>query len=1563
MSSVDQRIVSMKFDNKQFESNVGETLKTINKLEKSLDLPNSAKGLNNINDAAKKISFNGLERGIETVKVKFSALEVMAITALANITNSAINAGKRLVSSLTIDPIMDGFREYETQMNSIQTVLANTSSKGTTLKEVTAALDELNLYADKTIYNFTEMTRNIGTFTAAGVDLKTSTAAIKGIANLAAVSGSTSQQASTAMYQLSQALAAGTVKLQDWNSVVNAGMGGEVFQKSLIETAKVHGIAVDKMIKDEGSFRETLQKGWLTSEILTETLSKFTGDLNEKQLKSMGYTDEQIKGIIKMGNMANDAATKVKTFTQLIDTLQEAVGSGWAQTWQTVFGDFEEAKVLFTGISNTLGGMIEASSDARNKLLKGWKDLGGRKALIDSFKNAFDGVMGVVKSIGGAFREIFPPTTSKELYNITNGLKQLTENFKLSDSTLANLKSTFKGFFAILDIGKDIGMSIIKSISIMVGGTGDLASGVLHVTGAIGEWISSIHRVIKESDVFNKVLTNLAYVIRNGFSGISYVFKIILEGIGNVITALSKKINLPGLEGVHSVLNLLGKRMTSIGDEANSMSVTVGGAFVKMGKSIADSKIGILFTSIWKTVKKVANAVGELVNRMVDSITTSFQNADFSVLLDAVAGISIGGMLLAFKKFMEGLSETVENSKGLFSNIKGVLDDVRGSLESYQKNLKSGILLRIATAISLLSASIVAISLIDSAKLVSSLAAIGTLFAQLLVATKVFTLIGDSKTKVMKANTVMISMSIAILILSDAMNKIAKLDWNGVAKGSVGIAALAGILVTSAKLLSSGNKTIIKGASSMIIFAFALKTLSSSCVILSKLSWDGLARGLLGVGVLMTEISLFLNNTKFSAKSISTAIGITILAGAMTILAKACSEFGSMSWDSISKGLTSVGLLLTEIGAFNYLTSDSKKSISSSIGIIAIATAMKILSSAMINFSSMSWEGLAIGLTAMGGALAEIAIAMNFMPKDLPITATGLVIVSAALNIMASALIKMGGMTWNEIGIGLTVLGGALTILSVSLSHMRTSLAGSAALLVAAGALSILTPILIVLGSMSWESIAKGLVVLGGSIGIFGASAAILTPVIPSMFSLAASMALLGVSMIGLGAGLALVGVGLSGIATGFTLLAGVTAAGATAIVTSLGIIITGVIALIPAIMSKIGEGIVAFCKVFTDSIPAITECISTILKAIIQCIIQNTPLILECVSVLLKGVIDCIVRNTPIILDGIFKILTSILEALVKWVPKVLQNVVDLVLAILKVISDNIPKFISAGVDIIVAFIKGISDNLSRIIESAFNLIITFINGLAEGIRKNSSAIGDACLNLVDAIVDGIASLGGKFIEAGKHAVEGFIKGLSSIPGKIWNAGKEIGTKALNAAKDALAIHSPSRKFGELGEYSALGFVDGLGKFGNKITNESSSIGERALDSMSNAISNIYDMFDDDLNKQPVISPVLDLTDIQNGSKRLYSLMNQDIGSYNLDGSMSVANLTARQVNKSRNIIDSEKDIVNSERPNTSISNKQPVTLQLVLQNGKAIAEYIIDDVDSLMGSKNKISGRMVGI
>ena len=378
-TTIDQRVVEMRFDNSNFEKNTRETMSTLDRLKQKLNLSGASKGLENLSSSANKVNMNGLANAVGNVTSRFSALEIMGVTALVNLTNSAVNAGKRMISALTIDPVKTGFQEYETQLNSVQTIMANVGHKGKTLQDVNKALDELNEYADQTIYNFTEMTRNIGLFTNAGVDLDTSVAAIKGFSNAAAMAGTDATSTARAMYQLSQAFSSGSVKLLDWRSLETANITGERFQETVKMTAKVHGINVDAMIKKEGSFRETLKSGWLTSELMAEALNHYTlsresmTEADQKaakqQLRSIGYTEEQIEKLFDLGTEASNAATKVKTFTQLWGVLQESAQSGWAKTWQIIIGDFEQAKAFFTPLANFLTGVIDKISDARNKFL------------------------------------------------------------------------------------------------------------------------------------------------------------------------------------------------------------------------------------------------------------------------------------------------------------------------------------------------------------------------------------------------------------------------------------------------------------------------------------------------------------------------------------------------------------------------------------------------------------------------------------------------------------------------------------------------------------------------------------------------------------------------------------------------------------------------------------------------------------------------------------------------------------------------------------------------------------------------------------------------------------------------------------------------------------------------------------------------------------------------------------------------------------------------------------------------------------------------------------------
>ena len=1339
-TTVDERVVEMRFDNKQFEQNIQTSLSSIDKLKRSLNLEGAAKGLETVNDAAQKCNMSPLTNAVETVRVQFSALEVMAITALQNITNSALAAGKNLVSAFTVDPIKSGFEEYETQINAVQTILANTSSKGTTLDQVNNALDELNHYADMTIYNFTEMTRNIGTFTAAGVDLDTSVAAIKGIANLAAVSGSNSQQASTAMYQLSQALAAGTVKLQDWNSVVNAGMGGQVFQDALKETAKVHGIAIDEMIKDEGSFRETLSKGWLTSDILTETLAKFTGDLNEDQLRTMGYADDQIKSIMEMGKTANDAATKVKTFTQLFDTLKEAAQSGWTQSWEIIVGDFDEAKELLTEVSDTFSAVINASADARNKMLQDWKDLGGRTMMIEAVKNVFEGLVSVAKPVREAFNEIFPPMTGKQLAEITERIRDLTAKFKMGEESSKNLKNTFKGVFAVLDI-------VGQAFKAVAGGVGELiglfipaGNGVLSLTGSFGEYLVKLDETVKKTDVFGKAVSTVVDIVN---TAITFV-KTAGEKVKEFGKAAGEKFDFPGFELFHSFLERVHDRMAQIGDGAGKMKSGVIVAFEMMGEALEKCKFLKVMEALWTAVKVIAGGIADAVGTMMGTLAEKLGNADFSGVLDILNSIAVGGIALSVSKFLKSVTEPLEGLNDVLEGVTGILDGVRGCFEAYQTNLKAGTLLKIGAAIALLAGSIVAISLIDSDKLSASLGAITVLFANLLGAMAIFNKISSDTGKVSKACTAMIAMSVAVSILAGALKKVSDLDWGELARGLVGIAGLTTIVVASSKAMASGQKQVMKGATSLIIFGAAIKILASACKDLSKLQWDELGRGLTGVGVLFAEIAVFLRVAKFNGKMISTATGIVILAAAMKVLASACKDFGQMEWSEIGKGLAGIGGLLAELAIFTNLAGNAKHVMSTGVALIAIGAAMKIFASAVKDFGRLQWDEIGRGLTAMGGALAEVAIAVNLMPKNMIGIGTGLVIVGGALEIIANCMSKFGGMQWEEIGRGLTVMGGALAELAISLNFMKGTLGGSAALLVASGALAVLAPVLSILGALSWEAIAKGLISIAGAFTIIGVAGAVLTPLVPTILALSGAFALIGVGVLTIGAGLLAAGTGLSALAIGFTALATAGAAGATAIVAALTVIVTGIAGLIPAVLTKVGEGIIAICKVIAAGAPAIGEAVKAVVLTLIDVFVSCVPQLADGALQLVVGVLAALVTYTPQIVDLAFKFLIGILDG----------------------IASNLPSLIKAGVDVLVAFFAGIVDALRGIDTGALLKGIAGI-GLLSAIMLALSATA----SLVPGAMVGILGMGA--VVAEMALVLAAVGLLSKLPGLSWLIGE----------------------------------------------------------------------------------------------------------------------------------------------------------------------------------------------
>lgn len=1386
MSSIDERVVEMKFNNGQFQSGVKDTIGALDKLKSSLNLSGASKSMEELSATGKNFSLAGLTSGLDAASIKFMALATIGITALSNITNKAIATGQQLVKSLTTDQIKAGFAEYELKMGSIQTIMAGS---GESLETVNKKLQQLNEYSDKTIYSFADMTSNIGKFTNAGVSLDKSVAAIQGVANVAAISGANSNEASRAMYNFAQSLSAGSVKLMDWKSIELANMATVEFKTELMES----GVAAGTLTKEadglyktlEGTpvtatkgFNESLTEQWLTADALTETLGR--------------YSDENTD----IGRRATAAASDVKTFSHLLDTLRESAGSGWATTSELIFGDFEEGKKLWTGLNDVIGGFIGDSSEARNELLSGWKELGGRTDLFEGLKNSWNGLMSILTPVKEAFREIFPATTSEQLANLTSSFRTFTEKLKASTGTLDNIKRTFKGIFAVFDIGWMVIKEVAGVFATLFGQVASGAGGFLGVTAKIGDFLVSLRDGIKNGEG----LTRFFDALKTSITKVSEVVSIVVSAIAGLFSGVSDGAATSASEVIDKFASRL-EGLKGVGE------------FVSR---IWESTLSIL-QKVSSFVAPFTSKLGELLGSLGTKIQESMQNVDYDSVLDTINTGLLAGLVVLFKKFFDG-GLSIDFGGGVLSSLKETFDGLTGSMTAMQNNLKADTLIKIAGALALLTVSVVALSLIDSARLTSSLAAITVMFTQLFGAMAIFEKIAASKgfVKMPVIAGAMILLAAAVLILTAAVKNLSSLSWEELLKGLVGVGALLGMIAGTANSLSGVSGKLTKAGLGMIAVAIAVK-----------------------------------------------------------ILASAVRDFSSLSWEEMAKGLVGVGAVLAGLAIFTKVAEAGKVGLSSGAGLLLLAASLKIIASAVSDFSGMNWEELGRGLVGMAASLLVIAAAMRIMPKNMIVTAAALVVVSGALMILGQVLQGLAGQSWEEVARGLVTLGGALLIIAVAMNAMTTAIFGAAALLVVANALTVLTPVLVTLGSMSWEQIGTGLLALAAALAVLGIAGALLTPVIPSLIGLGVAVGLLGIGMAAAGLGLQAFGVGLTAIAASGE----AAAAGLTAVVSS-------ILGLIPMAFEAVGQGIIAFAGVIANAGPALVEALVTVLSSLITAVTTVTPQIVSALMSMLALMLAALVNAVPMLVEAGFKILLGFLQG----------------------IADNIGNVVDVAAEIIVNFVNGIADNLPDIVEAGVNLIVTFVESLADAVRNNSDRMNTAGLDLAKAIVEGIAS--------------GISNGISTVV----EAARNLAKNALNAAKNFLGIESPSKVFRkEVGLQSAKGLAKGFDDGNSEVEYSATKMAKTAVDNVTKTLSRL-DASSVDLH--PTIRPILDLSDVEKKAKTIPGILSPTITTDTAYDKAS--DISSRYGQKATTVVEEQKVVVQEQKPSMSFTqiNNSPKAL-----------------------------------
>lgn len=1421
----------MKFDNSDFEKNVKTSQSTIENLKNSLGkLKDSKTGLEDLNSSVKGLNFEGLSTSVQNISDKFSTLGIIGVTALQNIINKAVDAGTQLMKSLTIDQITAGFSEYELKMGSIQTIMAST---GASMNVVKGYLEELNKYADQTIYSFSDMTSNIGKFTNAGVELSTAVDAMKGISNWAAVSGATSQQNSQAMYNIAQSLAGGYMQLIDWKSVKVANMATQDVMKNLLETAEIMGTVkknadgmydslttnnkgkVAQGLNTINMFNEGLQYQWLTTDVLMETFSHYANNVEdmteeekkayEEKLKGIGYTEEQIVAIEELGKKANAAATDVKTFSMLMDTLKEAVGSNWAMTFEYIFGDFEQAKALWSKVNESVSEIIENIGGRRNELLKGWNELGGRDYVINGIAKIWNNLLNIVKSVSEAFREVFPATTVENLVKISYQFSQLMSKISLTTGELEYVKRTFKGLFAILDIGKQALTGVWHGLKNIFTPLKDGASSVLELTASWGDWLVALDESIKEAQTFEKIGERLGNVIKvlaefvgdffdnakvsfaEGGGGLAGGLEVIFDKVVDLIRLFGDLFNsITGLDSsgvidfivtpIQKARDIIVDFVTDFGgtlDKIKEHFKNVVASAREFGDGVhnvfadlsSDDSVGFfasVIETMWNVVKKLADILGGTLLKVIDAVVAAFSRLD----LNTIIGMLNTGILVDLVTLVKNVLDPLGDFGEAIQNIKEDLAVLEGALKAFTANIKADTLLKIAAGLLMMAISLEMISSIPGDQLAAALGvvtvALGELVGSMILLEKfalgskwsLGNLINSFALK--NIGSLVIKFAAAVAILAVAMKLVSDIDPNRLAASwGVITALLIEIAGISAVLSKTKPDTFMKGATGLIAMSLAVAVLAKACGVIAEVPAEDLWRS---VGA------------------------ITVLMGVMTLFAKLLSN------NSLSKGFGK--------NSFKATSEIADNMIQLGIGMIAIAAAVKILASAAKDFAELKWEELGKAGAAIGSILLATGLIAKLPgdPKGMIQLGIGMIAIAAAMEIFADAAVELAKMDWGQLGKAGAAIGAILLAVGLiaKLPGNNTNLVTiGIGLIGVAAAMEIFANVAQKFATLEWGELGKAGVAIGALLGailvfakftdagdllttsgaliVFAAGLAILTPALKALGSmqlsevgiavlaLAGAFTVLGVAglllgplvpaILGLAGAFALIGVGVAALGVGLIAVsAGLTALAAVTVVTAESIVRT-LGTLLVGVVKILGEVIVAAVEQIVNSADALVTGVVTLVKVILESIRQCVPDIVETILYLADEALKSFAAHAGSLADSLVSIIIDILRAITDRLPDMTS-----------VLSDFISGIIDQIIEIFRAIIGKAGDVIAAIGEEFGKIIGSFIGGLMDGFTNafDIAEFGTELSNFMENLAP--------FIKGSKDIDESSMRGLKSL-------------------------------------------------------------------------------------------------------------------------------------------------------------------------------------------------------
>jgi len=1466
VSKIDERIVEMSFENSKFESGISQSSKSLAEFNSALEKSGSSSGLSHLGGA------------VDTVHAKFTAFAAMAAGALAEIGAQAVHLGESLITALAITPVTDGFNEYELKLNAIRTILASAHTKEglpVTLEMVNEQLELLNEYSDQTIYSFSDMTQNIGKFTNAGVDLETAVQAIKGIANAAALSGSNANEASRAMYNFAQALSAGYVKLIDWKSIETANMATVAFKEALLEAAVEAGTlekAADGMYKVlstnnmgktmDGTisatryFNDSLQYQWMTTEALTTALQ--------------WYSDETTE----IGQKATEAATKIRTFSQLIDTTKEALGSGWATSFEAIFGDFDQATEMWTRFGNEIDAVVKASSKARNDILYDWQDLGGRTAIIEGIIAAWEGLKSILGPIREAFANVFPPVTGEMLADISKKFQELMEGLKIGPTTANMIRTAFEGLFTIIKAGADVVIFGASAFFKLLDALSPIGEAILKGASLVGEGIKII------ADAINGVTIDLTS------------FK---ESLKETFQPLMDTIQ-PAIDWLYTKL----KELRDVIGEAWRTEGFAG--FLALLNGLLHGGIAVGFIEFVENLVEISGSAGGLIEGIsgifsgLRSSLETFQNTlKAKVLIEIAAALAILTVSIVALSMVD--ADKLRNATVAMAALATELSISFGLLQKTLAGTKLKLigleLIEFAASLAILADALADIANIPADRLADSILALSVMLGSMIGVAKLL-----SGTKGFQAAAIsLIEMGVAINLIVVAMKPLSELNVEQLNNGLLTIGSIAtGMLVFTAVMAKIGNgASLIAAGAGLILVATACVEMSVAINMLGNISWPNLVTGIIGLGtglIVIVDMAIKLTTSANPAALLAASAALVIMGAAILEMATTLMLLGGMSLDSLVKSLGAFAagmLVMTEA----LIRTSNPAVLAGAAAMLVMAASSLVLATAMGTMALISWEGIAKGLVTLALAFVEMGVAAIVLSSLIgPILA-----LAAALALFGVAALAVGA--------GINLLGTGLISLSAG------GVAAIGMLVVAISEIAALIPE--VLYKIAEGIVAMAYVITAGAPAIAEAIVAVIVSCVQIMQG---ELPLFTETL-------------LSFLTDLLTQLA----ARAPELVAAAFLLIDAFLEGLAANMQQITEyGIAMVVELLAgiaEKIPDMGKAGTDIVVSFLQTIAEQAPRIvdagLKMIISFINGMADAIRENTPLLIDALLNLCTAFMDGILdyfgisgststeseSWGKAILDGLISaitnhsLVLDALKVLGAamidafcklfgiNSPSTVAEGwgKDVIAGLIQGLDGKVSDLLAKVQEFVQKMITTVTEKYGEFKTTAGEVMSNFIQGITGKVeevyqsvrsfvaqcvSEIGQKyesFKSAGANLVQGFIEGIGSWISRAATKAAELAKSALSAAEAALGEKSPSKEFARIGAYCSIGMANGISEYAGTVEDATTEMAKSSLNVMSDTMSKLSDEMSN-IDATPTITPVLDLSNVKSGVNTLSGML-----------------------------------------------------------------------------------------